>query len=116
MVGFHHAEMEHRMKTTNLLLAGLLAAAACTGALAQDTATGEAQIEAATGPVTVTSVQPPIGNASDYQVKVADIDANGDGVVSKKEVPTNHALFFEFRLVDTNRNGRITDEELANWK
>ena len=47
---------------------------------------------------------------------LADIDANGDGVVSKKEVPGDHALFFEFRLVDTDRNGRITDEELANWK
>ena len=79
-------------------------------------ATGEAQIEATTGPVTVKSVQPPIGNASDYQVKVADIDANGDGVVTKKEVPADHALFFEFKLVDTDRNGRITDEELANWK
>ena len=113
------------MKTTKLLLASLLAAAACTGALAQEmptgeaqieATTGEAQIEATTGPVTVNSVQPPIGNASDYQVKVADIDANGDGVVSKKEVPGDHALFFEFRLVDTDRNGRITDEELANWK
>jgi hypothetical protein len=104
------------MQTTKFLLAGLLAAATCTGALAQSTPTSETQLEAATGPVTVKSVQPPISNASDYQVKVADIDANGDGVVSKREVPTNHALYFEFRLVDTDRNGRVTDEELANWK
>ncbi len=104
------------MKTTNILLAGLLAAAASAGALAQSTPTSEAQLEATTGPVTVKSVQPPIANASDYRVKVADIDANGDGVVSRKEVPTDHALYFEFRLVDTDRNGRITDEELANWK
>ena len=104
------------MNTRKILLSGLFAAVACTGALAQDTPTGTAQIEASTGPVTVQSVQPPIPNASDYQVKVADIDATGDGVVSKKEVPTNHALFFEFRLVDTDRNGRVTDEELANWK
>ena len=104
------------MKTSKFLLAGLLSAVACTGALAQSTPTAEAQLEATTGPVTVKSVQPPIGNAGDYQVKVADIDANGDGVVSKKEVPSNHALYFEFRLVDTDRNGRITDEELANWK
>lgn len=104
------------MKTTRILLAGLLAAVASTGALAQSTPNAQAQLEADTGPVTVKSVQPPIANASDYQVKVADIDANGDGVVSRTEVPVNHALYFEFRLVDTDRNGRITDEELANWK
>ena len=122
------------MTTKHILMAGLLAATACTGALAQDTPTDEAQmeatideaqveastdqaqIEATTGPVTVKSVQPPIANASDYQVKVAHIDANGDGVVSRKEVPTDHALYFEFRLVDTDHNGRITDQELANRK
>jgi len=104
------------MKTPSILLSGLLAAAACTGAFAQDMPAPATQIEAETGPVTVNSVQPPISNASEYQVKVADIDTNGDGVVSRKEVPTNHALYFEFKLVDTNHNGRVTDEELANWK
>lgn len=104
------------MRTTKTLLAGLLAAAACTGTLAQSAPTDAVQLEAPTGPVTVNSVQPPLAKASEYQVKVADIDANGDGVVSKREVPTNHALYFEFRLVDTDHNGRVTDQELANWK
>lgn len=95
-----------------LLAFGLLAAFAAAPAFAQQ----EVTLPSPEASVTVKSVQPPIGNASDYQVKVADIDANGDGVVTKKEVPSDHALFFEFKLVDTDRNGRITDEELANWK
>ena len=95
-----------------LLAFGLFAAFAAGPAFAQQ----EVTLPLPEASVTVKSVQPPIGNASDYRVKVADIDANGDGVVTKKEVPADHALFFEFKLVDTDRNGRITDEELANWK
>lgn len=98
------------MKRLTLALSALLASGA---AFAQS---DEVTLPITEGTVTVKSVQPPIGNASDYQVKVADIDKNGDGVVSKSEVPTDHALYFEFKLVDTDRNGRVTDEELANWK
>lgn len=94
----------------------LLAAAACGAALAQSQTPPETTFEASTGPVTVKSVQPPLANASDYRVKVADIDANGDGVVTPDEVPANHALQFEFRLVDADHNGRISEQELANWK
>lgn len=104
------------MKNRTILLAGLAAALACGSVFAQATPTSTARIEADTGPVTVHSVQPPIANASDYAVKVSDLDANGDGVISRREVPADHALAFEFRLVDTDRNGRITEQELANWK
>ncbi|MFY2765139.1 EF-hand domain-containing protein [Arenimonas sp. MALMAid1274] len=98
------------MKTLPFALCTLLATGA---AFAQSQ---EVTLPVTEGTVTVKSVQPPIANASDYQVKVADVDANGDGVISKKEVPTDHALYFEFKLVDTDGNGRVTDEELANWK
>jgi hypothetical protein len=85
-------------------------------AFAQVTPTSQVQFEATTGPVTVQSVQPPIPNMDDYQATVAELDGNGDGVVTRAEVPAEHALASEFRLVDTDRNGRITDAELANWK
>jgi hypothetical protein len=85
-------------------------------AFAQVTPTSQVQFEATTGPVTVQSVQPPIPNMDDYQATVAQLDGNGDGVVTRAEVPAEHALASEFRLVDTDRNGRITDAELANWK
>lgn len=101
------------MKRLPILLSTALFAAA---SQAQVTPTSEVQFEATTGPVTVQSVQPPIPNMDDYQATVAQLDGNGDGVVTRAEVPADHALASEFRLVDTDRNGRITDTELANWK
>jgi hypothetical protein len=85
-------------------------------AQAQVTPTGEVQFEATTGPVTVKSIQPPIPNKDDYQATVAQLDGNGDGVVVRAEVPADHALASEFKLVDTDGNGRITDAELSSWK
>lgn len=75
-----------------------------------------ADFEASTGPVTVVSVQPPLPHAADYRATVAELDGNGDGVLVRSEVPVQHALASEFHLVDTNRNGRITQVELTNWK
>ncbi len=85
-------------------------------ALAQSGPESRVEIEAETGPVTVNSIQPPIANASDYRVTVADLDKNGDERISRSEVPSGHALQFEFKLVDANRDGRITQAELSNWK
>lgn len=77
------------------------------------------QIEATTGPVTVTTSQPAtLANASDYKVRTSDLDTNGDGQLSRREIPATHALTYEFHLVDRNHNGFITDAELkkANWQ
>ncbi len=85
---------------------------------AQTASTSEStQFEASTGPVTVTSHQSStLPNASDYAVQISDLDKNGDGRLSRREIPANHALSFEFRLVDRNHDGFITAAELANWK
>ena len=85
-------------------------------AMAQNPTGARVDFEAVRGPVTVVSVQPPLANADDYRATVAQLDANGDGFVTRREVPTTHALNFEFDLVDTDRNGRITDAELSAWK
>ena len=97
-----------------LILCGLCLAAGAASAQSQTGA--RAQFEAETGPVTVVSVQPPLPNAADYQVTVADLDANGDGRIARDEVPEGHALASEFELVDRNRDGRITESELGAWK
>ena len=55
-------------------------------------------------------------NAADYRVTVTDLDRNGDGVVSRDEVPEGHALASEFKLVDRNHDGRVSAEELAAWR
>ena len=89
-------------------------------AFAQAANTAESvQIQAATGQVTVKSSQPTsLAKASDYNVKIADLDTNDDGRLSRREIPASHALSFEFHLVDRNHNGYITSAELnaANWK
>lgn len=74
------------------------------------------QFDTRTGPVTIVSVQPPLPDYNEYQVTVADLDANGDGRLSRGEVPDDHALHFEWHIVDNNANGYITDDELARWK
>lgn len=69
------------------------------------------------GPVTVQWGQPAtVPNAADYRASIEQLDANGDGVVAKEEVPEGHALSSEFRLVDRNHDGRITAEELSHWQ
>ena len=68
-------------------------------------------------PVTVNWGQPSIvPNVADYQVTVADLDRNADKVITRSEVPATHPLSSEFKLVDRNRDGRITEQELAYWR
>lgn len=74
-------------------------------------------LQETSGPVTVTWGQPQtLPNAADYQAKVPDLDRNGDGVLTREEVPPDHALSSEFKLVDRNRDGKITPTELSNWR
>ena len=74
-------------------------------------------LQEASGPVTVSWGQPrALPNAADYQVKVSDLDRNGDGVLTRAEVPPEHALSSEFKLVDRNHDGKITAVELQNWR
>lgn len=101
------------MKPVSFILFSLLTIGS---AQAQTDINAKVQIEAPRGPVTVVSVQPPIPNADDYRATVAQLDGNGDGVVVRSEIPADHALAFEFELVDTDRNRRITQAELSNWK
>ncbi len=86
------------------------------GAFAQDRSGPTVQFEAPSGPVTVVSVQSPLPNADHYRIGIADLDRDGDGYIQRAEVPEDHALAFEFKLVDRNRDRRISAEELANWK
>ena len=68
------------------------------------------------GPVTVNWGQSStLANAADYQATIEQLDKNGDGVITLDEVPENHALHSEFRLVDKNHDGKITAQELAQW-
>jgi len=105
-------DTKHRVALPLLCAAALASAPA----LAQEATGARVEFEASTGPVTVVSVQPPLANAADYRVRVADLDRNGNGAIDRDELPAGHALESEWKLVDRNRDGRITDEELAGWK
>ena len=96
-----------------LLCTAMLATAP---ALAQQPTGARAEFEAPRGPVTVVSVQPPLPNADDYRVRVADLDGNGNDAIDRREVPEGHALASEWTLVDRNRDNRITQAELDAWK
>ena len=84
--------------------------------LAQSESGPRVEFEAENRPVTVVSVQPPLANADHYRITIDDLDSDGDGYIQRDEVPSGHALESEFHLVDRNRDGRISAEELANWK
>lgn len=77
------------------------------------------QMEVTTGPVTLTPSQPAsLSNASDNNVNISEFDSNGDGELSRREIPASDKLTHEFHLVDFNHNGFITGTELekANWR
>lgn len=85
----------------------------------QEAAQAQAKVEFSRGnqEITVRSVMPPqVANASDYQVSFDDLDTEGRGYITRDQVPEEHALYHEFHLVDRDRNGRITREELQNWR
>jgi hypothetical protein len=84
---------------------------------APSTSARSVTLQESSGPVTVTWGQSStLPNAADYQVKVSDLDRNGDGVLTRAEVPPDHALSSEFKLVDRNHDGKITPTELQNWR
>ncbi len=105
------------MKFRHGFFIAALCATGLSPAMAQDTQpTHQTQIEAQSGPVTVLWGQPAtLPNAADYSVKISDLDRDGDGRISRSEVPPSHALASEFKLVDRNHDGYITADELANW-
>jgi len=94
-----------------------LSAQATTSAVASSGGDRSVTLQESSGPVTVTWGQPrTLPNAADYQTKIVDLDRNGDGVLTRAEVPPEHALSSEFKLVDRNHDGRITGAELQNWR
>jgi len=101
------------MKT---IIAGLALCLTATAALAQTRTGAQVQFEGPNGPVTVVSVQPPLPNADHYRIGIEALDNDGDGYIQRSEVPESHALASEFKLVDLDRDGKVSADELANWK
>jgi hypothetical protein len=93
----------------------LFLALALASPLAQGITNNVKQMETTAGPLTVTWGQPELAKANEYHVRFADLDRNRDGKVTRDEIPAGHALEFEFKVVDTNHNGSLSEQELASW-
>src|SRR5690606_26625641 len=62
--------------------------------------------------IVVRSVEPD-SVVGDYRIDFEAMDANGDGVIDRREAAANPALLDEFRAVDANNDGRLDREELS---
>lgn len=90
------------------------AALFCTaGAYAQDTHTTTYQTTQ--GPLIVNWGQPAPRDAGPAPAW-AQLDANGDGSVDAQEAALGYLLLAnDFKLADSNRNGRISESEYSRW-
>ncbi|MFO7338991.1 MAG: EF-hand domain-containing protein [Lysobacteraceae bacterium] len=64
--------------------------------------------------IVVRSVEPD-SVVGDYRIDFEAMDANGDGVIDRREAAANPTLLDEFRAVDANNDGRLDREELSGW-
>ncbi|KAF1686517.1 hypothetical protein B1992_08190 [Pseudoxanthomonas broegbernensis] len=115
------------------LIAGPLLALASTGALAQATSLplpppeappASAPMQRQSGMVvipgdhhelTIVRSFEPDSVVGDYRIDFDALDADGDGLIDRREAAANATLEAEFRAVDANADGRLDREELAGW-
>ncbi|MGH8026780.1 MAG: hypothetical protein ACREO0_08630, partial [Pseudoxanthomonas sp.] len=81
------------------LLSALTLSLLAASAWAQQSALPNAsQLQTPTGPVTVRWGQPAQLDLSKYRAQIAALDKNGDGVLSRDELPAGHELEGKFKL------------------
>jgi len=65
--------------------------------------------------VIIRSYEPRSARSEAYRVDFAALDVDGDGFISRAEAKAHATLDAEFNAIDSNRDGRLSREELAGW-
>jgi hypothetical protein len=101
-----------------LLLPAIALAPCCLSqARAEEAPTNEktTQFSSPEGEVTLHSGQAEDIIPKDAPLTLAELDANGDGVITLDEARPSVAMTAEFEYADLNRDGRITQAEFDRW-
>ena len=96
-----------------IVLSKLMIAAVAAGMVANAYAQNDS-MSAPTGTVTVRSAgtgYTPSGPAPDF----SQLDTNGNGSIDASEAIGYKLLANDFRMADSNRDGRISKREYAHW-
>jgi hypothetical protein len=92
----------------------VLALAAILSATALDAQQSEGRYPTESGELIVRSSQPTY-DPPPKPGSIDELDTNGDGLISRAEASSNHALINEFDHADLNRDDNISAAELSKW-
>ncbi|MBS7455840.1 hypothetical protein [Coralloluteibacterium stylophorae] len=75
----------------------------------------QVQLRGAAGQTITIRSRPGDIDRSQYVVDFGQFDRNGDGRITRGEVPAGHPLQGQFHVVDSDNDGSLTRQELSGW-